>query len=102
MLHLGLLYARAVLADEDGAELCFQRALEADMTRWPWLKARVELEYGRWLVGSGRLDVASEHLHRAREMFERLGAPRWIARARDALIEGYDAFEDTGASEQGP
>jgi tetratricopeptide (TPR) repeat protein len=100
ILHNNLLYARAVLAEDHAAEECFRRALDHDLVRWPWLKARIELEFGRWLVGSGRLDDASVYLQRALDVFERLGAARWIGRAQAALVDGYYAFQDpTAASE---
>jgi hypothetical protein len=44
-----LSYARAVLADGDHAEEEFTKALRADLIRWPWLRARLELAYGSWL-----------------------------------------------------
>jgi tetratricopeptide (TPR) repeat protein len=95
VLHKNLLYARALLADDHSAEECFRAALDQDLTRWPWLKARIELEFGRWLVRSDRLDAAPAHLGRALEVFEQLGAVRWTTRARAALANGYDAFEAT-------
>ena len=38
-----LSYARAVLADDGEAEDLFTEALRADLIRWPWLRARLEL-----------------------------------------------------------
>jgi hypothetical protein len=38
-----------LLADEEDAEQEFRRALEADLVRWPFYRARLLLEYGSWL-----------------------------------------------------
>jgi hypothetical protein len=61
-LHLHLAYAKAVLAGDDEAEKLFLAALRAGLTRWPWLRARLELAYGAWLRrqlgGTGPLRAA--------------------------------------------
>ena len=85
MLEMNLLYARAVLAYPDDAEPLYQAALDQDLDRWPWIAARIRLEYGRWLCRQGRTEEAAAHLYGAREVFLRMGAARWERRANKAL-----------------
>jgi tetratricopeptide (TPR) repeat protein len=87
LLQVNLLYARAVLAPDDESERAYRAALHHDLTRWPWLRARVQLEYGRWLARAGRRAEAREHLLGAREVFARIGAARWDRRAATALAD---------------
>ena len=90
-LHLHLAYARAVLADDDEAEDLFTAALGADLVRWPWLRARLELAYGSWLRRQRRVRrsaaaaaVRADHLrHDRRDQLGRSGARR-AARGRRA------------------
>lgn len=51
-----------VLAPDDEAEELFDAALRADLVRWPWLRARIELAYGEWLYLSPR--TIGSHLYR--------------------------------------
>jgi hypothetical protein len=67
------------------APQAFRDALDHDLTRWPWMRARVRLEYGRWLAGGDRRAEAGGHLRAAREVFARIGARRWDERAATAL-----------------
>ena len=64
-LHLHLSYARAVLADDDQAEELFLRRCAADLIRWPWLRARLELAYGQWLRRQRRVAQARPPLRSA-------------------------------------
>jgi hypothetical protein len=50
-----LLYARAVLADDNSAEQLFRSALRENPTRWTLTRAKIELEYGEWLLRHDRL-----------------------------------------------
>ena len=72
-----LSYARAVLADDDEAEELFLAALSADLTRWPWLRARLELAYGQWLRRQRRVAEARRPLRSAQLTFNLIGARSW-------------------------
>jgi tetratricopeptide (TPR) repeat protein len=89
LLGVNLLYARAVLAPENKRDVMFGRALAHDLTRWPWMRARIQLACGQWLVSSGRPAAAVGHLADARQVFERLGAARWCHRAAQALKQAH-------------
>jgi len=84
-LHLHLCYARAVLAEDDAAEDLFTAALGADLVRWPWLRARIELAYGSWLRRQRRGAQARQPLRSALTAFDIIGAARWAEQARGEL-----------------
>ena len=84
-LHRQLSYARVVLADDDDAEDLFTEALRADLIRWPWLRARLELAYGRWLRRQRRVTQARLPLRSAQITFELIGARSWAEQARSEL-----------------
>jgi len=84
-LHRHLSYARAVLADEDEAEELYREALRADLVRWPWLRARVELAYGSWLRRRRRVAESRRYLRSARTSFDSIGARSWAEQARAEL-----------------
>jgi tetratricopeptide (TPR) repeat protein len=85
LLVVNLLYARAVLAPAQARDGHYRDALARDLTRWPWLRARLELAYGQWLVETGRWAGAEAKLRVALEVFERLGAARWVHSALRCL-----------------
>jgi ATP/maltotriose-dependent transcriptional regulator MalT len=85
ILHRELSYARAVLADDDEAEELFLAALKPDLTRWPWLRARLELAYGQWLRRQRRLAQARAPLRSALITFDLIGAGSWAEQARSEL-----------------
>ncbi|UBU11356.1 helix-turn-helix transcriptional regulator [Nonomuraea gerenzanensis] len=84
-LHLGLRYARAVLAPGPEAEELFAAALRADLTGWPAERARLHLAYGEWLRRRRRAVESRVHLRAAREAFDALGLAAWGERARQEL-----------------
>ncbi|MGW2161686.1 ATP-binding protein [Nonomuraea sp. NPDC001699] len=84
-LHADLRYARAVLADEAAAEPYFDAALAADLRRWPFVRARVQLAYGEWLRRQRRTAESRAPLRMARETFDALGVIPWSERARQEL-----------------
>jgi hypothetical protein len=92
LLEVNLLYARAVLAADDARDRRYQDALAYDLTRWPWLRARTQLAYGRWLARSGRCGPAGAQLNAASAVFERIGAVRW---SRCTAIE-LDGLKGSG------
>lgn len=84
-LHADLRYARAVLADEAAAEPFFAAALDADLRRLPFVRARVQLAYGEWLRRRRRTAESRAPLRTARETFDALGVIPWSERARQEL-----------------
>ena len=77
---------RALLAGREGepsvAERQFKNA--AGLFReiaFPFYLAVTLLEHSEWLVAEGREDEARPHFVEAREIFEGLGASRWLERA---------------------
>ena len=84
-LHAGLRYARALLATDAEADTLFQRALQPDMSVWPFLRARVQLAYGERLHQQRQDSAARAPLRAAREAFDALGVIPWSERARQQL-----------------
>jgi DNA-binding CsgD family transcriptional regulator len=84
-LHRHLSYARAVLAEEDDAEELFREALRADLVRWPWVRARIELAYGSWLRRRRRVAESRRYLRPAQTVFDLIGARSWADQARGEL-----------------
>ena len=84
-LHLHLSYARAVLADDRDAEDLFRRALRADLVRWPWLRAKLQLAYGSWLRRQRRVAESRDYLRSAQTAFDLIGARSWAEQARGEL-----------------
>jgi DNA-binding CsgD family transcriptional regulator len=85
-LHATLRYARAVLADDEDAEAPFRDAADdADMARWPFLRARLQLAFGEWLRRQRRTGDSRAPLRAARDAFDALGATPWGERARQEL-----------------
>jgi hypothetical protein len=95
LLEANLLYARAVLARHDVREPLYQAALADGLSRWPWLRARVQLEYGRWLIGVGRDDEGEPRVRAAREVFDQIGARRW-SRCAARVLADLDARAPDG------
>ena len=97
LLVVHLLYARAVLAEDQDAERLYREALGVDLTRWPWVKARIDLAYGSWLRRQRRLPESRRHLRSAQTMLDLIGADSWAELARSELraagvrIEGAPA-----------
>ena len=89
-LHLHLWYARAVLAEDDEAEDLYTAALSADLVRWPWLRARIELAYGSWLRRRRRGTEARQPLRSALATFDIIGAAKWAEQARAELRASGD------------
>jgi len=81
-----LRYAQAVLAGDEVAETAFQNAAEDPvMTRWPVLRARLQLAFGEWLRRQRRTAESRAPLRAARDAFDALGLPPWAERARQEL-----------------
>lgn len=101
-LALHLSYARAVLAGDDEAEELFLRALGADLVRWPWLRARIELAYGSWLRRQRRVAESRSPLRSAQASFEVIGAGSWAEQARAELRAAGERRPGQGAPAQTP
>ena len=95
LLH-GLHYARAILAEDDHAEVEFERALKAIGPAWVFNHGRINLAYGAWLRRRRRASESRERLRAARDAFDRLDVPAWVnalagscaPRARRAVSDG--------------
>jgi DNA-binding CsgD family transcriptional regulator len=101
-LHLHLSYARAVLSDDEEAEGLFAAALRADLVRWPWLRARIELAYGSWLRRQRRGAQARQPLRSALSTFDIIGAARWAEQARAELRASGDRTGTHASPQDGP
>jgi ATP/maltotriose-dependent transcriptional regulator MalT len=85
-IDLQLHRARALLArDDDSAQTCFDNALRADLDRWPFQRARLQLAYGEWLRRQRRITDSRAPLRSARDLFDTLGCVSWSERARREL-----------------
>jgi DNA-binding CsgD family transcriptional regulator len=85
LLHVQLQYARALLAPDDEAHGYYRAALAADLVRWPWARARIELAFGSWLRRQRRVVECRVPLRGACATFEGLGAEAWAEQARNEL-----------------
>ena len=85
LLHVQLSYARAVLADDADAEELFLAAAGQDLTRWPWIQARIRLAYGSWLRRQRRVAESRLPLRLAQATFDLIGASSWAEQARSEL-----------------
>lgn len=83
--HVGMRYARAVLADDGHAEARFVAAGAVDLRSWPMDHGRLLLAHGAWLRRQRRSVESRELLRAARDIFDRLGAHPWGERAREEL-----------------
>ncbi len=97
-LAMGLLYARAVLADDDAADALFRAALREDLARWPWVRSRLELAHGTWLRRRNRRAESRVPLRSAAETLERIGATTWAAQARAELRAAGERADHAGAA----
>ncbi|MEV5383184.1 AAA family ATPase [Streptomyces sp. NPDC052721] len=87
LLSVQLPYARAVLAHDADAGPLYVSALSTDLSRWPWVAARLALAHGAWLRRTGRPEEATTVLRDARVLLHDLGAVTWVARADAELAQ---------------
>ncbi|NMO49948.1 AAA family ATPase [Actinoplanes sp. TBRC 11911] len=90
LLEVQLRYARAVLADDDEAEALFRAGLATDLSRWPWVKARLQFAYGTWLRRHRRVTESREPLRQALDVFRLIGARTWAENAQTELRAAGD------------
>jgi DNA-binding CsgD family transcriptional regulator len=83
--HVGMLYARVLLADDEDAGALFEDALGRDLTSYPFMRARLQLAFGAWLRRQRRTAESRAPLRAARDAFDALGICPWAARARQEL-----------------
>jgi DNA-binding CsgD family transcriptional regulator len=90
-----------LLAKPSAAEALFRLGLTEDLTRWPWPRARLELEFGNWLRRQRRPIESREPLRSALATFDLIGAAGWARTARSALRAAgeLDTAHNTEASE---
>jgi DNA-binding CsgD family transcriptional regulator len=84
LVHLGLRFARPLLADDSEAQGLYEFALDAE-PKWPFDFARLEMSYGSWLRRQRRITESRPHLRAARDMFDALGVQPWADKARAEL-----------------
>ncbi|HEX6354856.1 ATP-binding protein [Actinophytocola sp.] len=85
VLGVGLWCARPLVAADADAEAAFRTGLDADLTHWPFHRARLLLAHGAWLRRQRRAAESRVSLRAARESFDLLGALPWGDRARREL-----------------
>ena len=83
-VHIGLRFARALLADDSEAQDLYESALSAE-PKWPFDLARLEMSYGSWLRRQRRITESRPHLRAARDTFDALGLKSWADKARGEL-----------------
>ncbi|GAA0505432.1 LuxR family transcriptional regulator [Paractinoplanes deccanensis] len=81
-LLVGLRYADAVLAGDAEA---YEAALAADLSAWPFERARLQHSYGTWLRRRRRGAESRPLLRAAATTFDALGARPWADRCRAEL-----------------
>jgi DNA-binding CsgD family transcriptional regulator len=85
VLCVALACAEPLIARDGDAEALFLRALEQDLTDFPFQRARTLFSFGRWLRRQRRSADSRAPLRAAVDSFEALGATRWSRRARHEL-----------------
>jgi DNA-binding CsgD family transcriptional regulator len=100
LIHAGVRYGRAVLADDSKAEGLYELALKAE-PKWPFDHARLQMSYGSWLRRQRRITESRPYLRTARDTFEALGVHPWADKARAELrASGERLAEPTKAPRQ--
>ena len=84
-IALVLRHAHALVAEPAEAGERFDEALESDLTRWPFQRARIQLAYGQWLRRQRRVADSRGALRAARDTFDALGCVPWSEMARREL-----------------
>jgi DNA-binding CsgD family transcriptional regulator/tetratricopeptide (TPR) repeat protein len=84
LVHIGLRFARPLLANDSEAQDLYESALSAE-PRWPFDLARLEMSYGSWLRRQRRITESRPHLRTARDTFDALGVQPWADKARAEL-----------------
>jgi ATP/maltotriose-dependent transcriptional regulator MalT len=101
LVHVGLRFARALLAGEAEAQELYELALDAE-PKWPFDFARLELSYGGWLRRQRRITESRPHLRAARDMFDTLGVQPWADKARAELRASGETIPETERAPRQP
>lgn len=97
-LQVAMRYTRPLLAANASKEALFLAGLRADLTDWPFARARLQLAYGSWLRRQRRISESRRPLRAARDAFDDLGVLPWGEQAREELR----ASGETSHSERRP
>jgi DNA-binding CsgD family transcriptional regulator len=101
VLAVNLAYARAVLAPDERAEGVFEQALAADLSEWPFERARLQLAYGTWMRRKRHSARSRPVLRDAARIFDALGAAAWMRQAeRELRASGESPQRSPDAREQ--
>ena len=84
-IQVAMRHARALLAEPEEATALYAAALDADLTSWPFARARLQLALGTWLRRHRRVAESRAPLRAARDAFDALGIVPWGERARQEL-----------------
>ena len=84
-IALSLRHARALLADDARAGPLFEAALGADLSCWPFQRARALLAHGQWLRRHRRIAESRGPLREARDVFDALACSAFSQQARREL-----------------
>ena len=84
LVHIGLRYGRALVAEQSEARGLYEIALNAE-PKWPFHHARLQMSYGRWLRRQRRIIESRPYLREAHAAFESLGVQPWADMARTEL-----------------
>jgi DNA-binding CsgD family transcriptional regulator len=84
-LQVAMRCARPLVAADHDKEALFLAALHADLTDWPFARARLQLAYGSWLRRQRRVADSRDLLLAARDGFDDLGVQPWAERTREEL-----------------
>ncbi|MGW3071721.1 MULTISPECIES: ATP-binding protein [unclassified Kitasatospora] len=96
MIRVSLGFAQALLADDEDAEERFRAAFDLDMSRAPFVRARLMLAHGTWLRRHRRVTEARTPLRIARESFEAMGVEPWRERAAQELRSAGEGSKSQG------
>jgi len=94
IVHLGMRFGRAVLADDSEAESLYEAALNAE-PKWPFDYARLQMAFGAWLRRQRRITESRPYLRAARDAFEALGVHPWADKARAELRASGERMAET-------
>jgi DNA-binding CsgD family transcriptional regulator len=100
-LLMSTTYAEALLTQADDGGESFRDALEADLSGWPFDRARMALAYGAALRHRGQRRESRPYLRAAGDGFDALGARRWAEWAWQELRASGETVrpaEDPAAS----
>ena len=84
-IALVLRHARALVAEPGEVGEAFELALDGDLTRWPFQRARIQLGHGQWLRRQRHVADSRAVLRAARDTFDTLGCIPWSEMARREL-----------------